>query len=67
MIKVLENYSNKAVEIIDEAKKIAEEFGSIIVGSEHLLLALYNTKDSVCGFLLAERFVSKEDIIKEIK
>ena len=67
MIKVLENYSNKAVQIIDDAKKIAEEYNSKIVGSEHLLLALYNTNDSVCSLLLAERFISKEDIIKEIK
>lgn len=63
---VLENYSNKAVQIIDEAKKIAEEFNSMIVGSEHLLLALYDTKDSVCGFLLGERFISREDIEREI-
>lgn len=64
---MLENYSNKAVQIIDEAKKIAEEFNSMIVGSEHLLLALYDTKDSICSFLLSERFISREDIVNEIK
>ncbi len=67
MIKVLENYSNKAVQIIDEAKRIADEYNSKIVGSEHLLLALYEAKDSVCSFLLSERFISKEDIMKEIE
>ena len=67
MIKVLENYSNKAVQIIDEAKRIADEYNSKIVGSEHLLLALYEAKDSICSFLLSERFISKEDIMKEIE
>lgn len=64
---MLENYSNKAIEIIDEAKRIADSYNSKIVGSEHLLLALYDTKDSVCSFLLSERFISKEDLIKEIE
>lgn len=63
---MLENYSNKAVKIIDEAKIIAEEYQSKIVGSEHLLLALYNSEDSVCYFLLNERLVTKEDLVKEI-
>lgn len=67
MIIVLDNYSNKAVEIIDEAKRIAEEYNSNIVGSEHLLLALYEANDSVCHFLLNERLVEKTDIIKEIE
>jgi ATP-dependent Clp protease ATP-binding subunit ClpC len=66
MIKLLENYSNKAVKIIDEAKLIAEEYNSKIVGSEHLLLALYNTEDSVCYFLLNERLITEEDLKKEI-
>ena len=64
---MLENYSNKAVEIIDAAKGIAEKYHSKIVGSEHLLLALYNTSDSVCYFLLNERLITEEDIIKEIE
>lgn len=66
MMLLLENYSHKAVKIIDDAKKIAEEMGSKIVGSEHLLLALYEASDSICHFLLSERLISKEDIIKEI-
>lgn len=64
---MLENYSNKAVQIIDDAKRIAEEYNSIIVGSEHLLLALYDTKDSICNLLLNERLITKEDIVKEIE
>lgn len=66
MMLLLENYSHKAVKIIDDAKKIAEEMDSKIVGSEHLLLALYEANDSICHFLLSERLISKEDIIKEI-
>ncbi|MBQ8292558.1 MAG: ATP-dependent Clp protease ATP-binding subunit [Bacilli bacterium] len=63
---MLENYSNKAVKVIDDAKRIAEEMNSVIVGSEHLLLALYNTPDSVCEFLLSERLISKEDLERQI-
>ncbi len=66
MVLLLENYSHKAVKIIDDAKKIAEEMDGKIVGSEHLLLALYEANDSICHFLLSERLISKEDIIKEI-
>lgn len=66
MVFLLENYSHKAVKIIDDAKKLAEDMGSSIVGSEHLLLALFEASDSICHFLLSERLISKEDIVKEI-
>lgn len=63
---MLENFSHQAIKIIDEAKKIADEMNNSIVGSEHLLLALYDAQDSICHFLLSERLITKDDILKEV-
>ncbi len=63
---MLENFSKKAVQVIDNAKEIAEKMNCQIVGSEHLLLALYDTPDGICSFLLSERLVTKEDLVKEV-
>ncbi len=62
----MENFSHKAVKIIDDAKDIAENMHSQIVGSEHLLIALYDAPDGICSFLLNERLITKDDLLKEI-
>ena len=51
---MLESFSIQAVEIIEKAKELAHEMESDIVGSEHLLLALYKTSDTICHFLFSE-------------
>ena len=63
---MLENFSNQAIKVIDQAKLIADEMNDSIVGSEHLLLALFDMQDSICHLLLSERLITKEDILKEI-
>ena len=63
---MLENFSEQAIKVIEDAKQIADEMNNSVVGSEHLLLALYDTQDSICHFLLSERLITKEDILKEI-
>ena len=64
---MLENFSHQAIRVIDQAKLIADEMNDSIVGSEHLLLALFDMQDSICHFLLSERLITKEDILREIK
>ena len=59
---MLESFSVQAVEIIEKAKEYAENMKSDIVGSEHLLLALYKTKDSICRFLFSELNIKEENI-----
>lgn len=59
---MLESFSVQAVEIIEKAKEYAENMESDIVGSEHLLLALYKTKDSICRFLFSELNIKEENI-----
>lgn len=59
---MLETFSVQSVKIIEYAKKIAKEMNSKVVGSEHLLLALYNTQDTICHFLLCELGIKYEDI-----
>ena len=63
---MLENFSEQAIKVIEDAKQIADEMNYSVVGSEHLLLALYDTQDSICHFLLSERLITKDDILKEI-
>ena len=64
---MFENFSSKALEIMEEALKIAKSIGSKIVGSEHLLLAMYQKKDTICHFLLNEKDVEYEDLIDIIQ
>lgn len=47
---MLESFSAQAIQIIEDAKKIALKLDSSVVGSEHLLLAMYQTPDSICRF-----------------
>ena len=60
---MLESFSAQAVQIIEDAKKIAGELNSDIVGSEHLLLSMYQTPDSICRFLLQEKNITYEDLL----
>ena len=59
---MLESFSIQAVKIIDDAKYLATKLNSNVVGSEHLLLSMYETKDSICRFLLEEKNISYEDL-----
>lgn len=61
---MLESFSIQAVTIIEKAKEYASTMESTIVGSEHLLLALYNTPDSICHFLFSELNIKEENILK---
>ena len=64
---MLDSFSIQSVKIIEDAKKIAEESSSKIVGSEHLLIAMFKTPDSICHFLLSELKISLEDIRKVLE
>lgn len=64
---MFESFSTDALNIIDDALKIAKSLNKKIVGTEHLLLALYKKKDSICHFLLDEKGISYLDIENIIK
>ena len=59
---MLESFSVQAVQIIENAKDIAKKINSEMVGSEHLLLALFKTPDSICHFLFSELNIKEEDL-----
>ena len=48
-------FTPKAQNVISKAQAIAEEIGHNYIGSEHLLLALCNEKDSVASKLLSDK------------
>lgn len=60
---MLESFSAQTIKIIEDAKKQASKFNSPLVGSEHLLLAMYLTNDSICKFLLNEKNISYDNLI----
>lgn len=64
---MLENFSYQAVKLIDDAKAIARDLKAIATGSEHLLLAMYQTTDTICHFLLSERLVTYENIVDQLE
>ncbi len=64
---MLESFSAQAIQIIEEAKKIAVDLGSDVVGTEHLLLSMYQTPDSICRFLLQEKNITYEMLLETLK
>lgn len=64
---MLENFSRQAVKLIEEAKILAQKMESPLVGSEHLLLAMYEMDDSICRFLLQERSIEKEELFEIVE
>ncbi|MGM9972091.1 MAG: AAA family ATPase [Anaeroplasmataceae bacterium] len=61
---MLEGFSRIALNIIDDMKKLS---GSLELGSEYLLLAMYNIEDSLCHFLFNEYNVVKNEIEEELE
>ena len=63
---MLENYSPQAVKLIECAEDIAEKEHKKLIGTEHLLLAMFDTEDTICHFLLTEEQITKEELLDEI-
>ncbi len=54
--------NTRAKGIMDLARKYSNEHGISTMGSEFLILAMYETEDSLCHFLLGEYEVSHEEV-----
>lgn len=63
---MLESFSIQAVQIIEKSKTISKQMNSPITGTEHLLLAMFETNDSICKFLLEEKGITKEILLNTI-
>lgn len=63
---MLESFSIQAVKIIDDAKALAIKLDSNVVGTEHLLLSMYEMKDSICRFLLEEKNITYDDLFNTL-
>ena len=61
---MFETFSTNAIQIIDDALQIARSLNKKLVGSEHLLLAMYKKKDTICHFLLDEKQITYDDILR---
>lgn len=48
--------------MLDDAKELAKSRNEIDVGTEHLLLAMYRSTDTICHFLLSEKNISYTDL-----
>ena len=63
---MLENYSPQAVKLIECAEVIAEKENKKLIGTEHLLLAMFEEDDTICHFLLTEEQITKQELLDEI-
>lgn len=57
-------FSKKAEEILNNAKKLSNDAGIYSCGSEFLIQAMYDVEDSLCHFILEEYDVKKEEVIE---
>ena len=55
----------RAKSIIDLARQYSNERGIKTLGSEFLILAMYETEDSLCHFLLNEYEVTRDEILEK--
>ena len=62
VIKEREGYSPKAKILLEEAAKQAERFGSDLIGTEHLLLAMIKESDNVAVRLLTTMGISAQKV-----
>ncbi len=62
---MFENFSDRALGIINEIKELSKEKNITKIGTEYLLYAMYNVEDSLCRFLFSEYNVSKEELLVE--
>lgn len=60
-------FTEKAERALNGAVKCAEAFGHTYIGSEHILLSLADTQDSVGAILLAKHGATAEKIKRAIK
>lgn len=63
---MFETFSTSALEIIDKALRIAKSLGKKLVGTEHLLLAMYQVEESICHFLLEEKNITYEKLLEVV-
>lgn len=59
-------FTKKAQQAIDESRKVASELGQDYIGSEHLLVGLLRTNNSVAYKALEEQGVSESDVMNKI-
>lgn len=63
---MLESFSPQAMEIIEKAQIISQGLKQDLTGSEHLLLAMYDTPDAICKFLLEEKKITRDILLEAI-
>lgn len=63
---MFETFSTSALEMIDKALRIAKSLGKKLVGTEHLLLAMYQVEESICHFLLDEKDITYEKLLEVV-
>lgn len=63
---MFETFSTSALEMIDKALRIAKYLGKKLVGTEHLLLAMYQVEESICHFLLEEKNITYEKLLEVV-
>ena len=57
--------NTRARGILDLARKYSNEHGISTLGTEFLILAMYETEDSLCHFLLGEYEVTHEEVLEK--
>lgn len=63
---MFETFSTSALEMINKALRIAKSLGKKLVGTEHLLLAMYQVEESICHFLLEEKNITYEKLLEVV-
>lgn len=63
----MEELNTRAKQVLELMRKYSKEYHIKTLGSEFLILAMYETEDSLCHFLLDEYDVTREEIEDKTK
>lgn len=64
---MLESYAQLVLNLLEVAKQEAKLLNSSVTGTEHLLLAMLKSEESICYFLLDEENINYDMILEKIK
>ena len=63
----MEELSVRAKQVFELMKQYSVKNNIKTMGSEYIILAMYETEDSLCHFLLSEYEITKEEIMDKTK
>ena len=61
----MEEFNARAKQVLEQMRQYSSQYHIKTIGSEFLILSMFDTEDSLCHFLLTEYDITREDILEQ--